>query len=333
MDAGGISQGVKEYPSHYASLEQRKALVERLLQLIDNPVITGATVRRIDQTASGYVIDIKREIPFSSSQQQASALVLGTGRLGGIAFHEGQIMSRIPLRLLRFEVGIRVESHYSVGFLSKIKLPDVKRLWENKSAQIRTFCTCRNGEIWNIPYFGLSAISGRSDGPPTEFSNFGFLARLHGNDLELGYKLWKHLRTHSLKNGSVIYESIESFLGEPSLHAKDEAADLSSRPWFPREEFEAGSIQEHMGQGLHEIIARAVRDLLTWSPDLIDPRTMCLWPAIEGVGFYPEIDGDLRVRGHSIWCAGDVVGQFRGLIPSLVSGYYAGLSIANSYHL
>ncbi|MFZ1342737.1 hypothetical protein [Thiothrix eikelboomii] len=51
---------------------------------------------------------------------------------------------------------------------------------------------------------------------------------------------------------------------------------------------------------------------------------MLIFPSIEDVGDYLDVDNDLKVIGENIWVAGDSNGSFRGLIPAFISGYYAG---------
>lgn len=322
-------EGLKKYPSHYATLPQRKALIAHLHRELNGSLVTESTVTAVRRTYDGYSLDVIPNGQSNSSINQASIVILASGRFGGLDIHEGRLESNILLRQLRYEFGIRIESHCSVGFLSKLKLPDVKRLWQYDQAQIRTFCTCRDGEIWNIPCAGLSALSGRSDGPPTQYSNFGLLARFEGELVAHGYQLWKHLRGHSLQDRTVTYEPLSSFINQ-AAGTPTGGFDHSYRPWFPKEDFKLGSIREKVGEPLYNILVAAVKDLLDWSSDLYDERTMCLFPAVEGVGFYPDIDDNLKVSGENIWCCGDIAGKFRGLIPSIVSGYYAGLMAAEA---
>jgi uncharacterized protein len=320
--------GVKKYPAHYATLDQRKELIAQLCRRSNGSIVAESTVKAIRRKDEGYLLELLSNHDGKVITSQASAVILAMGRFGGLDMQEGRLESNILLRQLRYEFGIRLESHRSVGFLNKIKLPDVKRLWQYEEAEIRTFCTCREGEVWNVPCAGISALSGRSDGPPTEYSNFGLLARFENCSVSHGQNLWRELRDNALQDRTVVYESLSSFCDERSK-APSNGIDQSSRPWYPKEDFRLGSIRERLGEPLHRILAAAVRELLSWSPDLEDERTMCLFPAVEGVGFYPDIDNDLKVRNENIWCCGDIAGRFRGLIPSLVSGYYAGLQAAD----
>ncbi|NNC73015.1 MAG: hypothetical protein HKN78_09090 [Sphingomonadaceae bacterium] len=80
---------------------------------------------------------------------------------------------------------------------------------------------------------------------------------------------------------------------------------------------------------MRDIIRSAIETLIARYPDMDSPETICLFPAIEGTGCYPGTDLDLRIGDELIWCCGDVVGRFRGLVPALVSGHYAGLAVAD----
>ena len=52
--------------------------------------------------------------------------------------------------------------------------------------------------------------------------------------------------------------------------------------------------------------------------------------AVSHCGFYPDTDDNLRAKGQTIWCAGDVVGRFRGLVPAMLSGYFCGLVMGDA---
>lgn len=46
-------------------------------------------------------------------------------------------------------------------------------------------------------------------------------------------------------------------------------------------------------------------------------------PVIEGVGYYPVLDKNLKLISHpNCWVIGDATGLFRGIIAALLSGYY-----------
>jgi uncharacterized protein len=45
-----------------------------------------------------------------------------------------------------------------------------------------------------------------------------------------------------------------------------------------------------------------------------------------GIGWYPKVDGDLRLLDVPAWVAGDACGLFRGIIAAMISGHYAAAS-------
>jgi len=324
----------KHYPSYYGSLAQRRELVDALSDGLHEDLHTHTHVRAVDLTGATPTIDVEHGDSGHMVRHDVSGVVLASGRFGGLDIRERRVRSSLHLRPQRVEIGIRIESPNPVGFLERSRSADVKRIWSGAGAQIRTFCTCRNGEIWHIPLAGLSALSGRSDGPPTAFSNFGLLARFSGTRLPMGLSMWEAARREALAQPTAIFEPLGDFLhprGGPNGGSSATRRDLvAGRPWFPKDAFHRGSIRQRAGDLLHSILREAVLELLRASPDLANPEAMCLFPAVEGVGFYPTAGESLRVARERVWCAGDVVGRFRGLVPGLVSGYYAGSAAADS---
>lgn len=206
------------------------------------------------------------------------------------------------------------------------KTPDVKFIMESGAVEIRTFCTCRRGEVWQIPYDGLSALSGRSDGPPTGFSNFGLLPRFAVGMAAAGARILDHFEQAAADKSLALWQPLPDFLGRKN---GGEPATLAQRPWHPRENFRRGDIASALHPELTAILRGAIEALVARHPDMLSPETICLFPAIEGVGCYPATDLDLKVPRETIWCCGDVVGRFRGLVPALVSGEYAARAAAD----
>lgn len=321
-------EGVKGYPSYYASLDQRRELVERLVAGVAGDVVTGAAVHRLTPVGPRYEVGFQVAGTSGERTTTVDAVVLASGRLGGLDLVERRLQSGLALGAQRYDIGIRIEAPSDTGFLSRMRAPDVKRIWTCGSTEVRTFCTCRDGEVWNIPFWGLSAVSGRSDGPSTGWSNFGLLARFDGAHQAQGDAVFRGVRRRRQTSGAAVFEGLAAFLGLPSAGP---VPDVAERPWRPAARFRPGSVREALGDELADILTTAVRELLEWSPDLLGPRTVCIAPAIEGTGQYPRVDGDLRVDGEAVWCAGDVVGRFRGLVPALISGHYAGAAAADAF--
>jgi hypothetical protein len=45
-------------------------------------------------------------------------------------------------------------------------------------------------------------------------------------------------------------------------------------------------------------------------------------PTLEGIGWYPELDSQLKIHHLPIWVCGDSTGSFRGIVAALISGHY-----------
>ena len=315
----------KTYPSHYGTLAQRFRLVERMMSRSAH-YETGASVERVRRVEGGYEV-VYRNAEHRLDALRVSGLIVATGRLGNLDLLDEDGIIALPSRRLRFELGMRIESPSRIGFLSREKTPDVKCIWKKGAAEIRTFCTCRRGEVWNIPYGDIAALSGRSDGPPTEFSNFGFLARFSGEHFERGKAhLERVMRSELIRSGEAMWEPLGSFLGRAALGSRA-SIDPARRPWYPRNKFRRGKIADILGPELYQVFVGALEELLSFSPDLLHEETACLFPAIEGTGLYPTLDDNLKVYGENIWCAGDLAGSFRGITPAMLSGYYTGLQV------
>jgi uncharacterized protein len=318
----------KHYASQYGSLTQRRELTQSLIGDSQSGQINPfCRVQRIAKSTPGHRVTYFDERACRTKTSDFSELVIATGRFGGLALSE-LFNSPISTEEQRYELGLRVEHPNGIGFLSKIKNNDVKLIMHNDDVQIRTFCTCRQGEAWHIPYEGASALSGRSDGPKTEYSNFGLLPRFAGAKRAQGRAIWNHFRERFGESRQALWQPMQEFMGGPP--ASVDGAMLSKRPWYPRNNFQRARINDLIHDHLRTALVEALAILLERYPDMNSPETLCLFPAIEGVGIFPTADDDLRLRTKDIWCCGDVVGRFRGLVPALVSGQYVGCAIAES---
>lgn len=313
---------LKDYPSTYGSLMQRKKLIDNLIKVNNCQIKTNCHVSKIEKVNNQYQITYYDSVNKISLKIMADSIIIASGRLGNLAMPT--MLSSLPIKTdnIRYEIGIRIESKSNLGFLNKIKNPDVKAIWKTKFGEIRTFCTCRNGEVWNIPYDNLSALSGRSDGPKTEFSNFGFLIRFTNDYFSHGQTYFNNiLKSVLLQDRNIGYQSLKEFLGIDTTTIT--LVDKNHRPWHPKNKFVISDSKEIMGNELHEVFKNAINSLIEWSPELLNDETTVLFPSIEGTGIYPLLDDNLRIAGENIWCCGDLAGKFRGIIPAFVSGYYA----------
>lgn len=314
---------VKNYPSSYGGLEQRKQLIANLVQTQQTTFLYNSNVKKISKEYNQYRVHFTNKNSATDETLLVDSIILATGRLGNLAISSLISDFIVKQESLRYEVGIRIETPSSIGFLSRKNNPDVKIIWKESFGEIRTFCTCRNGEVWNIPYEHLSAISGRSDGPKTDYSNFGLLLRFTGDYFNLGEKYFTDIiQSDLIKNGEVAWQSLPDFL-QLNQYLNNNTDTQFSRPWFPKNKFKQASIANLIGGDMHKMFCKAIEKLLDWSPDLLSEDTMVLFPAIEGTGIYPLLTNELQIEGENIWCCGDLAGKFRGIIPAFLSGYYA----------
>ncbi len=294
----------KSYGSQYGSLPQRRELVRRLCGEQDDRIRSLCEVVTAVATTQGYKVRY-RELPTGELRTELfSDLVLATGRFGGTALEQLLGPPRIALQEQRYEIGIRIEHPNGRGFLGQLKDNDVKLILDGDGLQIRTFCTCRDGEVWHIPYPGGSALSGRSDGPRSGFSNFGLLPRFSGERCDQGRAIWRHFKAHLGDSRMAFWQPLPEFLGGAPVGAANDAPP--QRPWQPRDHFVRGPIDQLIHSELRAALRGGLHALLAQYPDLDSPETICLFPAIEGVGLFPATDADLKVETESIWCCGDV---------------------------
>lgn len=311
----------KAYPSRYGSLAQRIRLAHDMTAGYASCIRPRCTVEGLSGAAGEYRISYRNGAGRLSSDN-FTHVVLATGRFGGLAT---LLKDEVPVEEQRYEVGIRIEHPNEVGFLRTSGSPDVKLIMDGREAEVRTFCTCRNGEVWLIPYDAISALSGRSDGPPSAYSNFGLLPRFSGASRGTGRAIWRHFWSQFANSRAALWQPLPEFL-TGKTDARTEPP--GRRPWHPYESFVRGDIARALHPELHDTLAMSLRAMVECFPDMGGRETMCLFPAVEGVGRFPASGPELRVGTEAVWVCGDIVGRFRGLVPALVSGHYVGQAVA-----
>jgi uncharacterized protein len=316
----------KAYASKYATLAQRRKLTMTLAgQHQTDRVKPMSRVEGIKRALGGYVVTFRDLTCGRTKSVEFTDVVFATGRFGGLSFKRLCRSPSLVTEQQRYELGIRIEHPNGIGFLSKFKNNDVKLFMSTSDVQVRTFCTCRRGEVWHIPYETVSALSGRSDGPPTEYSNFGLLPRFTGEQEHSGREIWGHFIRTFRKARTAFWQPLRGFVdGALSHHVETETIN---RPWQPRKQFAPGEIDKMIHPELNRILRDSIRTLINQYPDIDCSEAVCLFPAIEGIGCFPSTNEELRTHNWGVWCCGDVVGKFRGLVPALVSGHYVGLAI------
>lgn len=76
------------------------------------------------------------------------------------------------------------------------------------------------------------------------------------------------------------------------------------------------------GIELRLAMTNGLSGLASTFPDLADDKeARLIGPVLEGVGWYPRVNGDLRLLDVPAWVAGDACGMFRGIVASMISGH------------
>ncbi|MFC7793967.1 FAD-dependent oxidoreductase [Streptomyces cinereoruber] len=291
---------LKEYPSDYLSLEARLRLTEDMVAATDATVLTGSEVVK---TAYDPVTDAFRLVLRGADGQEselvARRLLLASGRFGPLGLDT--LTSEHSFR--RLEVGFRIQQPADRAFFRDMKQLDPKLRFreEDGGVEWRTFCACRDGEAALTETQGLWTVSGRSDCPPTGRSNVGF-------------------------NTRIMDEEVARRAMAPALAAMADEASHFTVPMTALVDGEPEAVATFdrvYGPELREIMVRGLSRLADAFPVIRDEETQLIGPTLEGVGWYPRVDGDLRLADAPAWVAGDACGLFRGIVAAMISGHYA----------
>ncbi len=315
------ADGQKRYACHHATLSQRRRLISRLAR--DTRIYTGTTIVAAEKAQDRYVLvtaDRVRQGPYD-------AVVIATGKIGLAGLNTDLLPASVARPGGRVEVGIRIDAPSDVAFFHDSAAADIKFIWTTSNgAEARTFCTCRNGEVWLVEYPSFSALSGRSDCPRTGFSNFGLLVR--SAQLDRRRALVNIVAIVGATKGEAFWEPLPNVLAGSNVTGR--STSWRDRPWYPSDRIHQRPFLGMLDEATRTALVEALARLVTMWPDFLDSATACIFPAIEGLGHYPALDGDLRVVDEGIWFAGDAAGRFRGIVAGLVSGYYVGNLVADT---
>ncbi|MER5968488.1 hypothetical protein ABT112_01845 [Streptomyces sp. NPDC002055] len=294
---------LKDYPSDYLSLAARLRLTEDMVAATAATVLTESEVvgAAYDRAKDTFRLSL-RDAKGQESELAARRLVLAGGRFGPLGLRD---LTR-ERSFRRLEVGFRIEQPAELAFFRDMKQLDPKLRFREEDAGIewRTFCACRDGEAALTETHGLWTVSGRSDCPPTGRSNVGF-------------------------NTRILDETVATRAMVPALAAMADEESYFTLPLdaLMDQEPEAVATFDHVyGPELREIMARGLSRLATAFPAVRGEGTRLIGPTLEGVGWYPVVDGDLRLLDTPAWVAGDACGLFRGIVAAMISGHYAAAS-------
>ncbi|TQN64223.1 hypothetical protein CSHISOI_11206 [Colletotrichum shisoi] len=299
---------LKDYPSDYLSLDARLRLVHDMVSDMDGSVMNECNVRNATYHAASdsftVVVEDRATGPIIT-RLSANRLLMTTGRFGPL----GESLRRMTRhhQFHRLEVGFRIQQRSERAFFRAMPQLDPKlRVHESDgSVEWRTFCVCRQGETCLTETNGLGTVSGRSDCLPTGRSNSGFNTRI----------LDRELARKSL-------DRVLAAMGRPEAHFQVPAQGLL------RGDAEVvAALDEIYGPELVGKMAEGLRRLSQTYSDLGDDEEATLiGPTLEGIGWYPKVDGNLSLLDAPAWVAGDACGLFRGIVAAMISGHYAAAS-------
>lgn len=301
---------LKEYPSDYLSLDARLNLTAQMVAAVDATVLTEQEVvgAEYDPVNDSFRLELLHA-DGSSRQIVARRLILAGGRFLPLRLHN--ITGRRSFR--RLEVGFRIEQPSDRAFFRDMKQLDPKLRFREADGSVewRTFCACRQGETCLTETQGLWTVSGRSDCPPTGRSNIGF-------------------------NTRILDESVAARAMAPAIEAMSEADShfTVSLEGALRGDVETiATLDAVYGPLLHGFMRRGLMRLAEAFPEVRHETSRLIGPTLEGVGWYPDVDGDLRLLDAPAWVTGDACGLFRGIVAAMISGHYAGASALRELEL
>lgn len=283
----------KDYPSLYVPFGERLAMIDALWGA-GGERWAHATALEAGRAGDEFVVQVDRA--GVREEVRCARLVIAGGRWSPRWVRPWLEGLGASFAFRRVEFGVRIEAPAGSSLFARLPGVDGKLRFVELGAPIeaRTFCTCREGEVVFGRAGGLSAFSGRADGPKTGRSSVGLLVRTA--DPTLGRDVEAH-----------VYRSA------PTSFGLDE--------WLARG---AGLLAPTFGEAGALAAFRALGRLLDFAPGLRGDGARVYAPCLEGIGDYPIDDGSLEIA-PGLWVAGDACGRFRGIVAGMVSGRYAAL--------
>ena len=279
----------KNYTSICLSSDDLRTILNRMLIPVASHLRVKEKVVSILKTEDIYEIVFKSCTDRSESVAKAYGVVYCGGRFGPMLLNS--IYPSISTEFNRIEYGIRIEQKQKDFFVNSHNTVDTKLICESSEngVEYRTFCCCRGGSVIKSEFEGIKSYSGMR--AHSDFSNIGFNVRI--SNYEQFVKLFDEIKP--MLSGSIGYFE----------------CDLNS----------FANISENFGSNLGELLRVGLKKLI----DEYNIKTGKIYgPTIEGVGLYPKVNDSLQIiNDNSFFLAGDSVGVFRGLLPAIVSGYYA----------
>lgn len=302
---------LKPYPCVYMPLKTREKLLENYLQVLEPHILPNCIVHEVsyfvpdNNNTKIYEVHYQKNFNFQETfTVQAKNVVCAGGRFMPMFLKLPDDCKRV---FKRIEMGVRIQCKAENPTWQVMQGVDPKYIHDDpqKQVQLRTFCCCREGEVVLSSYNGLHTYSGRADCDPTSLSNTGFNIRCYDESLQEEFQnLIRQMRL--LKPNQ-----------QPFCFSFDEFMDPSNE----KVKTTYGSFLPKLKDGIDNFF-----NLFPTLRDATNDVKM-YGPTVEGCGVYWELDNNLKVPNHNIWIAGDSSGIFRGIVPSMLSGYYVAQEI------
>lgn len=294
---------LKEYPSDYLSLQARLKLIAQLIRSTESDILTNTQVSHYHYLPEHDYF----EFTITDNKNQLKTLyvkrvIVASGRFGPLKIPN---MSHRSFR--RLEVGFRIEQPHNLSFFGNMPQLDPKLKFQSESGEVewRTFCACRGGETVFTQTLGLWTVSGHSDGPHSGRSNVGFNTRV------LNESIAEDVLPAMLKE-----------LSKPESYFRVKLQDV-----LDIDSESAIKLKSIYGEKLINLMIDGAKSLMKKFPIIDHSETMIIGPTLEGVGWYPEVNGELRMPDSPVWVAGDACGLFRGIVAAFISGHYVASSV------
>ena len=283
----------KSYPSFYVPFAERLACIDALWAASGE---RRCGVQVVDAWREGPQIALALTSDDGTGEViRTRDLVVATGRWSPGPTRPWLERLGATYAFVRVEFGVRVEARADNALFARLPGVDGKLVFVDADAgvELRTFCTCRDGEVVLGRADGLVGYSGRADVAPTGRSSVGLVARLTDEGRGRGVE-------KALHDATPVALPLRNLLA----HGPEALAATFGPVGAP-------------------LIGRALRRFLDAFPELGEDASAQIYaPCVEGAGDYALDDGSLRVA-PGVWVAGDASGRFRGIVASMVSGRYA----------
>lgn len=281
FDAGECWK-LKEYETHYLSLDERYDLIKRMICEYKDKILTETEVIGINKEYNYYTVKCKNVITKEEFEIVCKKIIFGGGRFMPLFIKK---LGFIPTEFKRIELGFRLEGPANSKIYNVSSKIDPKFVVKHDDTEYKTFCWCRSGEAVCTNFNGIRTWSGRSDCEPTGLSNFGFNIKFK-NDSSM----------------ALLYDAMRT---EPF-----------SVPFC-----EDHLITESYKEIYSKVKGGLMTFLELWKIEDLSDFTI-KGPTIEGVGYYPITDKYLKIPNEEMYVIGDSTGKFRGIVASMLSGAF-----------